>query len=214
MVWEIRIVTTHLWYSTIYTAREQAVNERCTNTTASVTTNEVNPKQNRRLAEIINGGQNASRHKNLQSTHMIRYASNFSQITAAENITNYNKYGSNNDTIIITYEYIGYHLWLGHIEIKHIIKKVSVAWKHYGYILQLDVFHINIGWSIFIENTSREQEKIHWDVCSREIYNHADTHCFGRNIWPISFISEECMISPFPVHNTPLGKVRSCTLLI
>ena len=27
--------------------------------------------------------------------------------------------------------------------------------------------------------------------------NHSDTHCFGRNIWPISFTSEECTVAPF-----------------
>ena len=28
--------------------------------------------------------------------------------------------------------------------------------------------------------------------------NHADIHCFVRNISPISFTSEECMVAPFP----------------
>ena len=27
--------------------------------------------------------------------------------------------------------------------------------------------------------------------------NHADTHCFGANFRPISFILEECTVTPF-----------------
>ena len=29
------------------------------------------------------------------------------------------------------------------------------------------------------------------------MYNHGDTHCFGRNIRPVSFASEECTVTPF-----------------
>ena len=96
-----------------YTAIEQAVNERrinkrkTTTTTASFTTNEVNPGQNLLVATIINGLHNASRHKQPQSTQMIRYPSNGSQITAAANVTNNNNSGRKNYTSIITYDNLG-----------------------------------------------------------------------------------------------------------
>ena len=61
-------------------------------------------------------------------------------IIAATNQTNNNNSVGNNGTIIITYDHIGNPLWLGHIDIKYIIRKVSVAWNNYGRILQLDFF--------------------------------------------------------------------------
>ena len=88
-------------------------------------------------------------------------------------------------------------MWLGHSDIKNLIKKVSIAWKHYGLILQSDVFHINKLSRRFIEKTSRKQEQIHWDLCSTYMDNHADTYFFVRNIQPISYTSEECMVAPF-----------------
>ena len=94
-------------------AREQAVNERrrrkikTTNTTASVTINEVNPKQNPLVSAVINDVQNSSRHKHPQSTQMIQYPSNRSQITAVVNVTNYDKSDDNNVTSVITYDDLG-----------------------------------------------------------------------------------------------------------
>ena len=96
-----------------YPAREQVVNERRrkkrknTNTAASVTTNEVNPEQNRLVDVIINGVQNSYRQKHPQSTQMIWYPSNGSWITAASNIKNNNNSDRSNDTSIITYDHIG-----------------------------------------------------------------------------------------------------------
>ena len=58
-------------------------------------------------------------------------------------------------------------------------------------------FHINTGSRRFIGNTSRKQEQIHLNECSTDMNNHADTHCFGSNIWPLLFTSEEFMVSPF-----------------
>ena len=116
---------------------------KTTNTTASVTTNEVNPKQNRLVATIINRVKNVSRQEHLKSTQMILYQSNGSQITVAENWTNDNNFDGNNDTSIIIYDHLGNPLRMGHSDIKYIIKKVSVAWKHYSRILQSDVSHIN-----------------------------------------------------------------------
>ena len=84
-----------------------------------------------------------------------------------------------------------------HGDIKHLIKKVLVAWKHYGRILQSDVFHINTGSRIFIGKSSRKQEQIHWYVCSTDMDNHADTYGFGINIHLIQFTSEECTVTSF-----------------
>ena len=76
---------------------------------------------------------------------MIRYPSNGSRSIAAENVTNYNNSGGNNYTSIIIYDHLGKTLCLGHSDIKHLTKKVSVSLKHYGRILQSDLFHINTG---------------------------------------------------------------------
>ena len=127
---------------------------------------------------------------------MIQYPSNGSWIAAAENRTNDNKSCSKNDTSTITYDYLGNPLWLGHSGIKNLINKVSVAWKHYGCIVQLYVFHIISVSRTFSEKTSSKQEQIHWDACSTYMDDHVDTHWFGRNIRPISFTSEECTVSP------------------
>ena len=43
----------------------------------------------------------------------------------------------------------------------------------------------------------KESGKIHWETCSTEMDNHTDTHCFGSNIRPISFTSEECTVANF-----------------
>ena len=105
-------------------AIEQAENERhgkknkTTNTTASVNTNKVNPKHNRLVAAIINGILNASQHKHLQSTLMIRYSPNGSRITLAENVNNDNNSGSKNDTSVITYDHLGRPLLLGTVTLK------------------------------------------------------------------------------------------------
>ena len=77
-----------------------------TNTTDSVTTNEVNPKQNRLVVAIINGVQNELK-KQPQSTQMIRYPSNGSQIIVAANVTNSNNYSGKNASKIITYDHLG-----------------------------------------------------------------------------------------------------------
>ena len=104
-------------------AREQEVNEqhskkrKSTNTTYSVTTNEVNPEQNRLVAAIINGIQNSSQHKQPQSTQTIRYPTNSSRIIAAENVTNNNNYKGNNKTSVITYDHLGDPLLLRHSNI-------------------------------------------------------------------------------------------------
>ena len=108
-----------------------------------------------------------------------------------------NNSSDNNDTSIIPYDHLGNPLWLGHSNIKHLIKKVSVTWKHYGRILQSYVFNNNTRSRIFIENTSSKKSQIHWDACSTEMDNHADTNVFGRNIRPISFTSEECTVTTF-----------------
>ena len=94
---------------------------------------------------------------------MIQYPSNGSQIKAAEKVTNDNNFSSNNDTSIITYDHFGNTLILGYSEIKHLKKKVLVAWNNYVCILQSDVFNINTGSRIFINNTSSKQEQIHWN---------------------------------------------------
>ena len=86
-----------------------------------------------------------------------------------------------------------------------------VACKHYGRILQPGIFHINTGFRIFIEKTSRIQEKIHWDVCSTDMDKYADTHCFGRNTWPISFTSEEYTVTPFLEKYSEQVNIPICT---
>ena len=111
---------------------------------------------------------------------MIRYKFNSSRITEVANVTNNNKSGRNNDSSIITYYHLGKPLWLGYSDIKYIIKKFWVAWKHYGCILQLDLFNIQIGSRRLIWNTSRKKEKCHWGAYSIDIDNHVDTHCFWK----------------------------------
>ena len=143
---------------------------------------------------------------------MIQHPSNGSQITAVENVTKNNNSGSNNDTSIITYDHIGNPLWLGHSGIKYITSKVSVACKHYGCILNLDVFHIITGPRRFIERTSRKKEKIHWGVCLTYMDNHADTHYFWRNIRLISFTSKECIVAPFLVDSSEQVNMPICTV--
>ena len=142
---------------------------------------------------------------------MIWYPSNGIRITAAENVTNDNKSGVNNDASIITYGHLGNPLWIGHIDIKHLIKKVSVAWENYGCILQSDIFHINRGSRIFIENTSSKQGEIYWDACSTDMDNHPDAHFFGRNIRPISFTSEECTVAHFLKDYSEQVNIQICT---
>ena len=149
---------------------------------------------------------------------MIRYPSNRSQITVATNVTKYNNSGGNNDTSVITYDHLGNPLRLENSELKHLIKKVSVAWKHYGRILQLDLFHINIGSRRFIEKSSRKQEKINWDACSTCMNNHTDKNKIGRNIHTIEFTSAECTVTHFLAEyseqvNIPICKgATSCTM--
>ena len=106
---------------------------------------------------------------NIWNQLSIRYPSNGRRIIAAENITNDNNSNGNNDAIIITYDHLDNPLWLGHSSIKHLIKKVLVAWNHYGCILQSDVFYINTGSRRFIDKTSRKQEQIHWDAWSSKM---------------------------------------------
>ena len=86
-----------------------------------------------------------------------------------------------------------------------------VSWKHYGRILQSDVFHINIGFRRFIEKSSGEKGKIHWDACSTEMDNHTDTHCFGRKIPTISFKSEECTVAHFLAEYYEQVNIPICT---
>ena len=74
---------------------------------------------------------------------MIRYPSNVSLTTESSNQTNYNNSGGNNDTSIITYDNPSKPLRLGGSYIKHLIRKVLVSLKHYGCMLQSDVFNIN-----------------------------------------------------------------------
>ena len=38
--------------------------------------------------------------------------------------------------------------------------------------------------------------KIFWYRCQTDIYNDADTHCFGRNIFPIAFKYKYCTLYP------------------
>ena len=142
---------------------------------------------------------------------MLRYPSNGSQITVTTNVTNNNNSGSNNDTSIIIYDRLGNPLWLGHSDIENLIKKVSVAWKNHGHILQLYGFHINTESRRFIEKTSRKQDQIHWDSCSIEMDKHSDTHCDGRSIRPISFASEECTVTLFLVEYYEQVNIPICT---
>ena len=90
---------------------------------------------------------------------MIWFPSNGSQITAAENVTNNNNPVRNNDTSIITYHKLGNPFLLGHSDIKNLIKKVLIARKHYGCILQLDVFHINTRYRRFIDKIQENRGK-------------------------------------------------------
>ena len=41
--------------------------------------------------------------------------------------------------------------------------------------------------------------------------NHKDTHCFGRNIRPIPFKSEECAVSPFMEEYSEQVNIPICT---
>ena len=99
-----------------YPSREQEVNERpikkrkTTNTTASVTTNEVNPEKNRFFAAIINDVQNSSLKKTAAINSDYLDPSNGSPITAAENTTIDNNSSGNNDTSIIKYVHLGKQL--------------------------------------------------------------------------------------------------------
>ena len=103
----------------------------------------------------------------------------------AVNVINDNKSGGNNDTSVITYDHLANPFLIVSSDIKHLIKKVSVAWKHSGRILQLGVFNINTVSRIFIEKTSRKHDQIHCNACSTDMDNHADTYCFGRKLLPI-----------------------------
>ena len=94
---------------------------------------------------------------------------------------------------------------------KYLIKKVSVAWNHYGCILQSCVFHINTGSRRFIEKTSRKQKKIHWYVCSTKMDIHSGIHCFGRNIRLILFTSEEFTVAPFLAECSRQVNIPICT---
>ena len=94
---------------------------------------------------------------------MIWYPLDSSQITAAEDATNDDNSGGNNDTSVITYDHLGNHLLLWYSDIHHVIKKVSIAWSNYGRILHSDLFHINTLYRIFVEKTSRKKDQIHWD---------------------------------------------------
>ena len=79
-----------------------------------------------------------------------------------------------------SYDHLGNPFWPGHSDIKHLIKNVWVAWKDYGCIPQSDVFHINTEYRRFIVKTLRKQERIHWDECSTDMYNHTGAHCFWK----------------------------------
>ena len=142
---------------------------------------------------------------------MIRYPSNGSQTTSSANGTSNNNSGSNNDTIIITYDHLGNHLWIDQSNKKLFIKRVLVAWKNYDRILQWNVFHINTGSRIFIERNWSKHEQIHCAACSTETDNHADTHCFGSNIWPLLFTSEEFVVSPFLEDYSEQVNIQICT---
>ena len=40
--------------------------------------------------------------------------------------------------------------------------------------------------------------------------NHANMHCFGRNICPISFTSKECTVAPFLVEYSEQVNIPMC----
>ena len=42
-----------------------------------------------------------------------------------------------------------------------------------------------------------ESDNIFKDAIDTDIYNHADTHCFGKNFRPLSWSDLMCSVSPF-----------------
>ena len=56
--------------------------------------------------------------------------------------------------------------------------------------LKRAVFNINTGERRIINKLHKDQYKVIWRASATEMDNHADTHCFGANFRPISFILE------------------------
>ena len=96
---------------------------------------------------------------------MIRYSSNGSQITASENVTNYNISVGNNDTSIITYEHLDNPLWIGHSDLKHISRLhgifMAVSYSQIYFILTqgpgdlLSIIEVNRSKSIGMRDQHR-----------------------------------------------------------
>ena len=73
------------------------------------------------------------------------------------------------------------------------------------------VFNINTGDRQIINKVHKNQDKVILKVLATEMYNHADTHCFGANFKIISLTLEECTVSQFITEYLEQMNIPICT---